>query len=57
LLIIGAGPLGISLAAIARYPDEIDLLNKAGVDAAFNLYGEAGAGFADHVYDRLLAAS
>ncbi|WP_455234789.1 NAD-binding protein [Thiogranum longum] len=42
------------LAAIARYPDEVEQLRQAGVDAAFNLYAEAGAGFADHVCDRLV---
>ena len=38
------------LAAIAKYPDEIDLLKQAGVDSAFNLYTEAGTGFANHAY-------
>jgi hypothetical protein len=31
------------------------LLEEAGVHAAFNLFAEAGAGFADHVCDDLLA--
>jgi len=35
------------LAAIAKYPDEIDSLKKAGVDFAFSLYTEAGTGFAN----------
>ena len=38
------------LAAIAKYPDEIDSLKQAGVDSAFNLYTEAGTGFANHAY-------
>lgn len=42
------------LAAVARYRDEIVALKKAGVQAAFNLYAEAGAGFAEHVCNRLL---
>ncbi len=42
------------LAGVARYSDEIEALKKAGVDAAFNLYAEAGAGFAEHVYSELL---
>ncbi len=42
------------LAAIAKYPDEIKALEQAGVDAAYNLYAEAGAGFADHVFERLI---
>ena len=37
------------IAATAKYADEIDDLRKHGVDAAFNLYAEAGAGFAGHV--------
>jgi len=44
------------MAAIAKYPDEIELLRKAGVDAAFNLYAEAGNGFADHVCEELIDA-
>lgn len=37
------------IAAIARFDDEVEALKEAGVDAAFNAYGEAGAGFAEHV--------
>lgn len=37
------------IAATAKYADEIDELQQHGVDAAFNLYAEAGAGFASHV--------
>lgn len=37
------------IAATAKYADEIDDLQENGVDAAFNLYAEAGAGFASHV--------
>ena len=29
------------------------MLKAAGLDAAFNIYGEAGAGFANHVSDEL----
>ncbi|VAW77624.1 Putative glutathione-regulated potassium-efflux system protein KefB [hydrothermal vent metagenome] len=39
------------IAAVAKYPDEIEQLEKVGVHAAFNLFAEAGAGFADHVSD------
>jgi len=42
------------LAAVAKYPDELLALQEAGVHAAYNLYAEAGSGFADHVYDELL---
>ena len=37
------------LAAVAKYPDEVVALQEAGVDSAFNLYAEAGAGFAEDV--------
>lgn len=36
------------LTAIAKYPDDIDALKQAGADSVFNLYAEAGAGFADN---------
>jgi len=36
------------LTAIAKYPDEAEALRQAGADSAFNLYAEAGAGFADN---------
>jgi glutathione-regulated potassium-efflux system ancillary protein KefC len=42
------------LAAVAKYADEIEALRQAGVHAAFNLYAEAGAGFAEHVCNELL---
>lgn len=41
------------VAAIAKYPDELEALRHAGVHAAFNLYAEAGAGFAEHVCTQL----
>jgi predicted Kef-type K+ transport protein len=37
------------IAATARYPDEEARLREAGATAIFNIYAEAGAGFADHV--------
>jgi hypothetical protein len=40
-----SGPIG----AIAKYPDEVAKLEAAGVEMVFNLYAEAGAGFAEHV--------
>jgi len=43
------------LAAVAKYPDELLALQEAGVHAAYNLYTAAGSGFAEHVYDELLA--
>ena len=41
------------VAAVALYDDEVEELRAAGVDTAFNVYGEAGAGLAAHVNDSL----
>jgi predicted Kef-type K+ transport protein len=38
------------LAAIAKYPDEVASLKRAGADSAFNIYTEAGTGFANDAY-------
>jgi glutathione-regulated potassium-efflux system ancillary protein KefC len=37
------------IAATAKYPDEVEHLREVGVEAAFNIYAEAGTGFAEHV--------
>ena len=37
------------VAAVAMFEDEVTALKAAGVNAAFNFYAEAGAGFASHV--------
>ncbi len=37
------------IAAVAHYEDEIKELKSLGVDSVFNLYEEAGIGFAEHV--------
>ena len=37
------------ISAIARFPDEIGILKKSGATAVFNIYTEAGIGFAEHV--------
>lgn len=44
------------IAATAKYDDQVDDLRKAGLHAAYNIYGEAGAGFANHVCDQLCGA-
>lgn len=41
------------LAAIAKYPDDLEALRQAGADSVFNLYAEAGTGFANHASDWL----
>lgn len=38
-----------TIAAISKYPEEEAVLRGAGVHMVFNLYAEAGAGFAQHV--------
>jgi len=41
------------IAAVARYDDEVAVLCEAGVDTAFNVFSEAGAGLAAHVVNKL----
>lgn len=40
-----------NIAAIAMFDDQRLQLLEAGAHAAYNIYGEAGAGFAEHVYE------
>lgn len=40
------------IAATARFPDQVEALEEAGADTVFNIYREAGAGFAAHVVDK-----
>ena len=40
----------IMIAALSRHDDEMEELKKAGVQVVFNLYAEAGAGYAEHIY-------
>lgn len=37
------------VAATAKYPDDEEPLRQSGVTAVFNIYTEAGTGFADHI--------
>lgn len=37
------------IAATARFPDQVEELEESGADTVFNIYREAGAGFAAHV--------
>lgn len=43
------------IAAVARFSDEEQLLKEAGATAVFNIYTEAGVGFADHVVSNVVA--
>jgi Trk K+ transport system NAD-binding subunit len=38
------------IAALSRYDDDIEELKQAGVQVVFNLYAEAGVGYAEQVY-------
>ena len=44
-----AGAFDGRIAAVARFPDEIEALEQAGVSTVFNAAAETGAGFATHV--------
>ncbi len=37
------------VSTIAKFPDEVEVLKKAGATEVFNVYTEAGTGFAEHV--------
>ncbi len=41
-----------TITAVARYPDEVEQLEKLGVKAAYNLYPEAGVAYAEHAYEQ-----
>jgi len=43
----------IKVAAISRYDDEMKELHDAGVEVVFNLYEEAGFGFANHTHNQI----
>ena len=38
------------IAALSRYDDEMEELKQAGVQVVFNLYAEAGTGYAEHIF-------
>ena len=39
------------IAATARFSDEMEAFEKAGVHAVFDVYAEAGAGFTQHMHE------
>ena len=43
----------LAVAAISRFEDEMMQLQEAGVKVVFNLYEEAGAGFAEHAFNSI----
>ena len=49
LKLLQDSPFRGTIAAIARYPDELKTLEEAGASLVFNISSEAGAGFAAHV--------
>ncbi len=46
-----------SIAAVAKFDDEIEELKESGAHVVFNLYAEAGHGFAKHVYETIDSVS
>ena len=38
-----------TIAAMVQYDDQAEILSQAGVDTAFNVYAEAGAGLGSHI--------
>jgi len=44
------------VAATSKFPDEVARLKQHGVDIVFNIYTQAGTGFATHVSDQVLVA-
>ncbi len=44
-----------TITAVARFPDEVEILEQAGIDMAVDGFTEAGAGFAGHVRQRFAA--
>jgi hypothetical protein len=42
--------INAKVAAIGRFNDEVEELKEQGVDFVFNLYAEAGIGYAEHIY-------
>ncbi len=51
-----AASSSLRVAATARFQDEVELLQRAGALAVFNVYAEAGSGFAAHATARNTAA-
>ncbi|MEE4283414.1 MAG: cation:proton antiporter [Pseudomonadales bacterium] len=40
------------VAATAKFPDEVEILEEAGANIVFNVYNEAGVGYASHVVNQ-----
>ncbi len=43
----------VTLASVAKFDDQAQALREAGVAEVFNLYAEAGTGFAEHVWEKM----
>jgi predicted Kef-type K+ transport protein len=52
---LAESPYDGKIAAVARFADEVEILEQAGVHLAVDSFTEAGAGFADHVRERFAA--
>ncbi len=53
---IRSGDFNGFIGAIAKFPDHVNSLRKAGADAAFNMYAEAGVGLAASVEENISEA-
>ncbi len=49
LELVDSRGLNLKIAALSRHDDEIEELKIAGVEVVFNLYSEAGSGYAEHI--------
>jgi len=47
----------VELASVAKFDDHVQELKAAGVQEVFNLYAEAGTGFAEHVWEQMSPAA
>lgn len=45
------------VSAIVSHADQEQELQQHGIDSTFNLYAEAGAGFAEHVHAKLIQST
>ena len=41
------------IAATGKYPDEVDDFIELGIESAYNIYAEAGSGFAGHILNQI----
>jgi len=47
--LVASRGMNLKIAALSRHDDDIEELKIAGVEIVFNLYSEAGSGYAEHI--------